>query len=152
VSVSANGEYTTPAGARLAKAGTYYWVASYGGDANNTAVSSACAAEPIEVVVAGAASSHGPQACIATTAPVYVTGREIESVTFYMESPRRRLGTVTHPDHKGRFLIHVSARELRAHVHRVEMVVAFKPASKTEPKTMRVVVERCPPPRPRFTG
>src|SRR5438552_83049 len=35
VSVSGDGDYETPAGAAPAAAGTYYWVASYGGDANN---------------------------------------------------------------------------------------------------------------------
>src|SRR5436190_335225 len=39
--------YETPAGAAPAAAGTYYWVASYGGDANNEGVSSGCADEPV---------------------------------------------------------------------------------------------------------
>jgi hypothetical protein len=152
VSVSGNGGYSTPAGARPAKPGTYYWVASYSGDPNNRALSSACAAEPIVVVDPGRASAHGPAECIATSAPVYVTGREIRSVTFYMDGPRRRIGTVEHSDGKGRYLIHIAARELSSHVHRVEMVVVFEPRSKTKPKTMRVVVARCPPPAPVFTG
>jgi hypothetical protein len=152
VSVTGNGGYSTPTGAIPAKAGTYYWVASYSGDPNNRAVSSACAVEPIVVVDPGRASAHGPEACIATTAPVYVTGREIRSVTFYMDGPRRRIGTVEHPDTKGRYLIHIAARELSSHVHRVEMVVVFDPRSKTKPKTMRVLVDRCPPPTPVFTG
>src|SRR5207302_1434748 len=47
VAVSANGEYTTPSGASPNAASTYYWVASYSGDANNKAVSSGCADEPV---------------------------------------------------------------------------------------------------------
>src|SRR5205809_7870642 len=47
VSVSGDGDYETPAGAAPAAAGTYYWVASYGGDANNEGVSSGCADEPV---------------------------------------------------------------------------------------------------------
>src|SRR5205823_6364151 len=43
VSVSGDGDYETPAGAAPSAAGTYYWVASYGGDANNEGVSSGCA-------------------------------------------------------------------------------------------------------------
>jgi hypothetical protein len=152
VSVSGNGAYSTPAGARPAKPGTYYWVASYSGDANNRSVSSACAAEPVVVVDPGLASAHGPEGCIVTSAPVYVTGREIRSVTFYMDGPRRRIGTVEHADHKGRYLVHIAARELSSHVHRVETVVVFEPRSKTRPKTMRVPVARCPPPAPVFTG
>jgi hypothetical protein len=150
--VSGNGGYSTPAGARPAKPGTYYWVASYSGDPNNRAVSSVCAAEPIVVVDPGRASAHGPQGCIATSAPVYVTGREIRSVTFYMDGPRRKLRTVAHPDKKGRYLIHIAARELSPHIHRVEMLVVFEPRSKTKPKTMHVVLARCPSPAPVFTG
>src|SRR2546427_572641 len=35
VSVDGDGEYSTPQGASPTQAGTYYWVASYSGDANN---------------------------------------------------------------------------------------------------------------------
>src|SRR5207302_1128587 len=35
VSVDGNGEYATPHGASPTQAGTYYWVASYSGEANN---------------------------------------------------------------------------------------------------------------------
>src|SRR5438132_1585448 len=35
VAVSGNGDYSTPAGSSPTQAGTYYWVASYSGDANN---------------------------------------------------------------------------------------------------------------------
>src|SRR5262249_34530667 len=48
VSVSGDGEYTTPSGASPTPAGTYYWVASYTGDANNEGATSGCAAEPIK--------------------------------------------------------------------------------------------------------
>ena len=49
VTVSANGRYTTPNGASPKPAGTYYWVATYSGDANNKEATSGCAAEPLEV-------------------------------------------------------------------------------------------------------
>ena len=49
VSVTGNGEYTTPSGATPVPAGTYYWVATYSGDANNEEAASGCAAEPIDV-------------------------------------------------------------------------------------------------------
>src|SRR5436309_8483543 len=35
VSVDGNGEYPTPNGASPTQAATYYWVATYSGDANN---------------------------------------------------------------------------------------------------------------------
>src|SRR5205823_5306108 len=47
VSVSANGDYSTPTGASPTQAQTYYWVARYSGDQNNTEVSSGFADEPV---------------------------------------------------------------------------------------------------------
>ena len=44
--VSGNGTYTTPTGYLPMAAGTYQWVASYAGDSNNNAVSSAVGSEP----------------------------------------------------------------------------------------------------------
>src|SRR5207253_1443847 len=46
VAVSANGDYATPSGASP-EAGTYYWVASYSGDANNAPAASGCEDEPV---------------------------------------------------------------------------------------------------------
>jgi uncharacterized repeat protein (TIGR01451 family) len=48
-SISANGDYTTPSGVQLNSAGTYYWVASFSGDANNAPYTSACNDEPVVV-------------------------------------------------------------------------------------------------------
>src|SRR5439155_305211 len=45
VAVSADGDYSTPTGASP-EAGTYYWVASYSGDANNAPAASGCEDEP----------------------------------------------------------------------------------------------------------
>ena len=49
VSVSGDGDYSTPSGASPVAAGTYYWVAAYSGDANNKEVVSGCADEPVVV-------------------------------------------------------------------------------------------------------
>jgi uncharacterized repeat protein (TIGR01451 family) len=49
-SVSANGSYSTPSGFQIENAGTYYWVASFSGDANNNAFTSGCNDEPVAVV------------------------------------------------------------------------------------------------------
>src|SRR5262249_29475121 len=74
----ANGPHGTPSGPAPKVAGTYYWVATYSGDANNNGVSSACAAEPVVVnapaQVPGTASPHGPSECVVGNAPVWVTG------------------------------------------------------------------------------
>src|SRR5207249_2481271 len=48
VAVSADGDYSTPTGASP-EAGTYYWVASYSGDANNAPAASGCEDEPVTV-------------------------------------------------------------------------------------------------------
>src|SRR2546428_10489474 len=59
VSVDGDGEYSTPQGASPTQAGTYYWVASYSGDANNKEATSGCADEPVLIAQA--------QPAIATT-------------------------------------------------------------------------------------
>src|SRR5438132_2275648 len=55
IAVTANATYETPKGATLSSVGTYYWVASYSGDHNNSAAESGCAAEPVDVTPAGPA-------------------------------------------------------------------------------------------------
>ena len=47
--VSGNGSYPTPTGFLPDKAGTWHWVASYGGDANNDPVASGANDEPVTV-------------------------------------------------------------------------------------------------------
>src|SRR5207302_1092326 len=49
VTVTKNGDYLTPSGTSPSQAGTYFWVATYSGDANTTHSASGCAAEPIKV-------------------------------------------------------------------------------------------------------
>src|SRR5205085_782684 len=60
--VTINGTYETPKGTTISSVGTYYWVASYSGDHNNSAVASKCEAEPVNVTPAGPAitTSHAP--------------------------------------------------------------------------------------------
>src|SRR5206468_1765198 len=49
-SVSGNGDYSTPAWFVIQNAGTYYWVASYGGDSDNLAAGpTGCTDEPVTV-------------------------------------------------------------------------------------------------------
>src|SRR4029077_2848558 len=55
--VTGNGSYETPKGATISSVGTYYWVAYYSGDHNNSAAKSGCADEPVEVTPAGPAVS-----------------------------------------------------------------------------------------------
>src|SRR2546428_9213114 len=67
VAVSKDGDYETPHGASPSAAGSYYWVASYSGDANNKAASSGCADEPITV---GQASPSIETTSQSTHAPI----------------------------------------------------------------------------------
>jgi hypothetical protein len=162
VTVTGNGSYHTPSGAAPTAAGTYYWVATYSGDANNAGVSSGCADEPIVVgnapvvivlperVVSGAAAGHGPAGCTARATPVYITGRQIQSATFYLDG--RKVKVLTHPDSRGRWGITVSARTLRYGAHHVKVVVAFVPSSQTKPRTISLLLVRCRPPKVQFTG
>jgi hypothetical protein len=104
----------------------------------------------VPAVVRGAASAHGPRGCVVSNARVYVTGRQIKSVTFYLDGPKRK--TVARPDRKGRYLMNINVRKLGFGVHRVRIVVVFVPSSKTKSKTMHVLVARCRPRRPMVTG
>jgi uncharacterized repeat protein (TIGR01451 family) len=47
--ISGDGDYTTPKGTRISQPGTYYWVASFSGDSNNSAFTSGCNDEPVSV-------------------------------------------------------------------------------------------------------
>jgi hypothetical protein len=137
-------------------------VASYSGDANNKRASSGCADEPVRIaapavvtapraqVISGLARVDAPQECVTGVTPLYVTGRQIKSVTFYLDG--RKVKSIARPDRKGRYGIKVNSRKLRFVVHRARMVVVFTTSSETKPQTLRLVLIRCPVPHPRFTG
>ena len=73
--------------------GTYHWTATYNGDANNTAVSSTCTAEPVVITqavptVATAASAGGViGTSISDTATVSGGHSPTGNVTFHLFSP-----------------------------------------------------------------
>jgi hypothetical protein len=60
--------------------------------------------------------------------------------------------TLTKADRTRRFGITVSTSKLTFGVHRVKVRVLFKADSETKPQTMGVLIFRCRPPRPSFTG
>jgi hypothetical protein len=60
--VSGNGSYPSATFSPTA-AGTYYWTASYGGDANNAAASSNCTDATESVTVTGSGSGGGSTTC-----------------------------------------------------------------------------------------
>jgi hypothetical protein len=105
-----------------------------------------------EQVVSGVASAHGPATCIAPTKPVslYVSGRQIESATFYMDG--HKLKTVTRPDKSGRYGVTVKAQKVSFGVHRIKVIVVFVAKSQTKPATLHMAIFHCRPPMPKFTG
>src|SRR6185312_15211141 len=176
VTVGHNGEYTTPTGASPTQAATYYWVATYSGDSNNSEVASGCGDEPVTVSTvpttptppaapapppaakvsvlaaiqpSGQASAHGPQACVAGRTRVVVKGSEIASATFFLNG--HKVKTVSRPDKLGRYGITVQPPKEGA-AARVKVIVVFTSISQTKAKTLRAVVVRCPVLHPKFTG
>ena len=101
-------------------------------------------------VVSGLASAHGPLGCVAQTTLVYVNGRQIKSATFYLDG--HKVKTVTKADKKGRYSVKINPRKLKFGVHRVKVVVVFTASSETKSTTLRVIIARCRPPLPKFTG
>ena len=73
--------------------GTYHWVATYNGDANNTTVSSACTAEPVVITqatptIATTPSAGGPVGTsISDTATVSGGFNPTGTVTFDLFAP-----------------------------------------------------------------
>ena len=57
--VAGNGSYPTPTGDTPTATGTYWWTGSYGGDANNNAVSSTCGDDQVVIDQATPAISAG---------------------------------------------------------------------------------------------
>ena len=82
-----------------------------------------------EQVISGVASGHGPAGCAARATPVYITGRQIRTATFYVDG--HKVKTVAHPNKAGRWGITVSAKTLRYGAHRVKVIVVFTASSQT---------------------
>ena len=70
--VSGNGNYSSPA-INVTSAGTYHWVASYGGDSQNNPVSGTCGATGENVTVNPAAPGLTTQASATATVPANLT-------------------------------------------------------------------------------
>ena len=93
VTVSGNGTYNPSAGFTPATAGTYWWYASYGGDADNLPATSTCGSGMTSTVV-GAGSptitAAGPSAALAGTAIA------ASSITSSLSSGASPTGTITY--------------------------------------------------------
>jgi hypothetical protein len=121
VAVSGDGSYASPS-FTPASTGSYQWVASYGGDANNQSVSGSCN-DPSErsTVTAGLCvrspvALRGVPETAKNSLSAYVPAAGVKSVTFYLDG--RRLVTLTRPSHQ-RFSIAIDVRTLSYGIHRL---------------------------------
>src|SRR5205807_688350 len=89
--VSGNGPYTS-GGFTAATAGTYRWVASYSGDANNAAVATACS-DPSESVVVTPPVSGNPTLTTQASPGVAVGGQVTDTAT--LSGGTNPTGTIT---------------------------------------------------------
>ncbi len=92
--VSANGDYTTPTGFRIQNAGTYYWVASFSGDANDKSFTSGCNDEPVVVTPSGSKTS--PRITTALSASVGNVGAIVHDSATLSGATADATGTVTY--------------------------------------------------------
>ena len=101
--------------------------------------------------VTGIARLTGPRS---PTGPfrVWVTGRQIVSVTYYLDG--RRIKTVRARDGRTRFSVRIDPRRQSRRVHRISARVRFTPASGTTSKRLRMSYRRgaTSMSTPRFTG
>jgi hypothetical protein len=131
VVVSGDGSYVSPP-VTPASAGSYQWVAIYGGDENNESLSASCD-DPAEqstvaqpVCVRSQVAVRGLTETARNSLSAYVAARGVKSVTFYLD--RRKLVTLTKPSHQ-RFSVAIDARKLSFGVHRLTAKVTMRSSS-----------------------
>ncbi|UTI64569.1 hypothetical protein NBH00_24945 [Paraconexibacter antarcticus] len=99
----------------------------------------------------GTAKLRGTTGCIPTAARIFVTGSKIKSVTYRVDGKvYRKLVTANGSGH--RYLIVVPAGTVTYGTHRVTATIVFTAASRTKTKTLTMIITRCRPPKPHFTG
>ena len=134
VKVSGNGTYSSPVLTET-KVGTFQWVASYSGDANNKAVSDGCGqkAEQVTTTKVGplCTSFHVPLLgrfgqTIYKTFKARVTSLDVKSVTFYLDG--KKLKTMT-KSHGGFFTITIGLSKVGKGLHTVKARVILKDKS-----------------------
>jgi hypothetical protein len=107
---------------------------------------------PTQTPLAGTALLRGPRGPVRGPFTVTVTGRSIQSVTFYVDGKRRT--TVNAARGRRAFSMRIDPRRQGRGVHRVTARVTFTPGSRTGITTRRVTYRRPPGAAtpPRFTG
>ncbi len=91
-SVSGNGTYNPTAGFTPETAGSYWWYATYGGDANNNPTASSCGADMPSTTVNAATTSLTANAPAAGTAETQITASSISATLTGGSGPT---GTIT---------------------------------------------------------
>jgi hypothetical protein len=100
------------------------------------------AAEGVKPLVRGRAALSGPNGCLkASSAAVYVTGRQIAQVRFTFGG--KVVGTVKKADKQGRWLLRLKTRGLKTGAHKVRAVVSFTQSSQTRARTLQLTFSRC---------
>jgi hypothetical protein len=100
----------------------------------------------------GTAAIRGTTGCAGTPFNVLVTGKQIQSVVFTLDS--KTIRTLTKPNSGTRYKLPVNPRVLPAGVHRVLARTTFRKQSGTKARTLRVTFSRCARKAvsPAFTG
>jgi hypothetical protein len=160
VAVNGAGSYDSPE-VTPPDAGSYQWVATYSGDANNTSVANACndaneqATVATQLVKASCVPSpvvlRGLAAKVRRSLSVHVTAFGVKSVTFYLDG--RKVATVTKSKNR-RFSIKISARKLGYGRHRLQAKVQMRNETCTAAAATAgfVKVKAATIRRPQFTG
>jgi hypothetical protein len=106
---------------------------------------------PAPPVVHGSAKLRTSQGCLAENrAQASVSGRQIESVAFFVDGRKAR--TVFAPDESGRFTFTMSCSHLGFGTHRARAAVAFKRGVSPTSRTLVFQITRSRPVRPQFAG
>jgi hypothetical protein len=143
----------------ITRTGCYTAPASGGGGTTTTTPIATPTPTPTPTPVAstpkarrGGALLSGPSAPVRGPFNVTVTGRDIASVTFYVDGKRR--STVKAKPGRRRFTLKIDPRRQSRRVHRVTARVTYTPASGKTTTTRRVTYRRPPAVAgpPRFTG
>jgi uncharacterized repeat protein (TIGR01451 family) len=102
--------------------------------------------------VSGRARLRGASGCVSRPFRAVVSGRQIRSVTFFVDG--RRVARRTVRGNQRSFSTRIRPGRLGLGVHRVTARVVFRTASGTRPRTYLLSFQRCARPvaSPRFTG
>lgn len=97
-------------------------------------------------IVKGTATLRSASGCIATNFAARVTGKQIASVTFYIDG--KKVKTV----YGTSAALTVVPTKYKKGIHRVNAVVTFIDEAQTAPRTLKSTFFRCIKPKPKFTG